>query len=74
MISIPFWPYFGQRAADVVLAGAVMTSMIAALTVGGKAIGKKIAVRNADSIIFKAAKIVAWGEELSGLELFKSRK
>jgi hypothetical protein len=52
----------------------VMTSMIAALTVGGKAIGKKIAVRNADSIIFKAAKIVAWGEELSGLELFKSRK
>ncbi len=61
-------------AADVVLAGAVMTSMIAALTVGGKAIGKKIAVRNADSIIFKAAKIVAWGEELSGLELFKSRK
>ena len=60
--------------ADVVLAGAVMTSLIAALTVGGKAMGKKIAVKNADNIIFKAAKEVAWGEDLCGLELFKSRK
>lgn len=60
--------------ADVVLVGAVMTSMIAALTVGGKAMGKKMAVKNADQIIFKAATVVAWGEELSGLELFKNRK
>jgi Mg2+/Co2+ transporter CorB len=59
---------------DVVLAGSAMTSLIAALTVGGKAMGKKIAVNNADSIIFQAAKVVAWLEELSGWELFRNRK
>lgn len=60
--------------ADLVLAGAVMTSLIAALTVGGKAMGKKLAVNNADHIMFKAAKVVAWSEQLSGWELFKNRK
>ncbi len=59
---------------DLVLAGAVMTSLIAALTVGGKAMGKKLAVNEADTIIFKAAQVVAWLEELSGWELFKNRK
>ncbi len=59
---------------DLALAGAVMTSLIAALTVGGKAMGKKLAVNNADNIISKAAKVVAWLEQLSGWELFKNRK
>lgn len=59
---------------DFVLSGAVMTSMIAALTVGGKAIGKSIALNYANSIIFRVAMIMAWLENISGIELFKNRK
>ncbi len=59
---------------DLVLAGAAMTSFIAALTVGGKAIGKSIAIRNANAIIFEVAIIIGWWEKLTGLELFKDRR
>lgn len=55
---------------DVVLAGAVMTSFIASLTVGGKAIGKSIAINNANNIIFKVAIIIGWFEKITGKELF----
>lgn len=57
---------------DTVLTGAVMTSLIAALTVGGKAVGKNIAIENANSIIFRVAKVMAWWENLTGIELFKN--
>lgn len=59
---------------NVVLLGAAMTSFIAALTVGGKAIGKTIALENANSIIFRVAIILAWWENISGIELFKTRR
>lgn len=59
---------------DLVLAGAVMTSFIASLTVGGKAIGKGIAVNYADQIIFRVAVVTGWWENLTGLELFKNRR
>ncbi len=55
---------------DVVLVGAVMTSFIASLTVGGKAIGKSIAINNANNIIFKVAIILGWFEKITGKELF----
>ncbi len=56
---------------DTVLTGAVMTSLIAALTVGGKAIGKTIAIENANTIIFRVALVMAWWEKLTGIGLFK---
>ncbi len=59
---------------DLVLAGAAMTSFIAALTVGGKAIGKSIAIRNANTIIFEVAILLGWWEKLTGLELLKDRR
>lgn len=58
---------------DLVLAGAIMTSLIAALTVGGKAVGKSVAVNNANNIIFRVAIILAWWENISGIEVFKNR-
>jgi len=58
-------------APDTVLSGAVMTSLIAALTVGGKAVGKSIAIENANTIIFRVALIMAWWEKLTGIEFFK---
>ncbi len=59
---------------DIVLAGALMTSFIAALTVGGKAVGKSLAVNRANSIIFKVAVILAWWENISGMVLFRNRR
>lgn len=59
---------------DLVLTGAVMTSLIAAFTVGGKAIGKNLAVEYANQIIFRVAKIVAYGEALTGKQLFENKR
>jgi CBS domain containing-hemolysin-like protein len=59
---------------DVVLTGAMMTSFIAALTVGGKAIGKKLAIEKANIIIFRVAVSLGWWENMTGLEIFKDRR
>lgn len=59
---------------DLTLAGAVMTSMIAALTVGGKAFGKILAINHANQIIFKVALVISWWEGLTRLELFSDRR
>ncbi|MGI6435122.1 MAG: hypothetical protein ACOX0F_07165 [Syntrophomonadaceae bacterium] len=56
---------------DVILAGAVMTSLIASITVGGKALGKHLAVNYANQIIFRVAIVIGWWEDLTGMELFK---
>lgn len=59
---------------DLVLAGAVMTSLIAALTVGGKAIGKNYAINNANKIILKVGIALGWLESITGKELFANRR
>jgi hypothetical protein len=51
-----------------------MTSLIAALTVGGKAVGKGVAVNHANSIIFRVAVFLAWWEDITGIEVFKNRR
>lgn len=56
--------YNDMKFIDLILLGAVMTSLIAALTVGGKALGKNTAVNHANSIIFKVAIIIAWLENI----------
>ncbi|MFG6118584.1 MULTISPECIES: hypothetical protein [Thalassobacillus] len=40
----------------------IMTSIVAALTVGGKAIGKFLAIHSSTKIIFFAARVIAWIE------------
>lgn len=59
---------------DVILAGAVMTSLIASITVGGKALGKHLAVNHANRIIFRVAVVIGWWEDLTRIELFKNRR
>lgn len=59
---------------NTVLLGALMTSLIAALTVGGKAVGKSIALSKANNIIFRVAVLIDWWERITGLELFKNRR
>ena len=51
----------------------VMTGLVAALTVGGKAIGKGIALNEATEIIFRIGQIIAWLEKLTKRELFSNK-
>ena len=41
-----------------ILSILLISSIVSSLTVGGKAIGKKIAIKNSDEIIFKVAKLL----------------
>lgn len=66
--------YAMDSMVDTVLLGAAMTSLIAALTVGGKTVGKSIAINNANLIIHKVAGILMWWENLTGIELFQGRR
>lgn len=59
---------------DLFFVSAVMTSLIAALTVGGKAIGKTYAINNANNIILKVGIIIGWIEKITGRELFQNRR
>ncbi|MGE5422034.1 MAG: hypothetical protein ACM3QW_02125 [Ignavibacteriales bacterium] len=59
---------------NTVILGGLMTSLIASLTVGGKAIGKTMAIRHSHSIIFKVAGVMEWWERLTGTELFSGRR
>ncbi len=43
---------------SVVITTLLISSIISSLTVGGKAIGKKYAIKNSDKIVFVTAKIV----------------
>lgn len=59
---------------DLVFISAVMTSLIAALTVGGKAIGKSFAINNANKIILKVGVALSWVEKITGKELLENRR
>lgn len=47
------------ESADIslVISTIIVTALISSLTVGGKAVGKTIAIKKADNIIFRVAKI-----------------
>ena len=49
----------------------IITALIAALTVGGKAYGKKIAISRANDVIFFVGKIIAVFSGITGLRLVK---
>ncbi|MDS1030099.1 hypothetical protein RDV78_06275 [Bacillota bacterium LX-D] len=55
--------------SHLVIGGTIMTGFIAALTVGGKALGKSFAINEADNIIFKVGKILAWVENIIRINL-----
>lgn len=52
----------------------VITSFIASLTVGGKALGKSIAMISYDKIIFKIAKILSFIEKNVGIDILPNKK
>ncbi|MGI9951548.1 hypothetical protein V3F56_04220 [Moorellaceae bacterium AZ2] len=60
-------------AAESVLLGTTMTALIAAFTVGGKAAGKRMAIREAEEIVFWVGRVIAVVEGLTGKQLVNDR-
>ncbi|MGE5371547.1 MAG: hypothetical protein ACM3QZ_06105 [Solirubrobacterales bacterium] len=58
-------------AVNVVLLGATMTSLIASATVGGKTIGKSLAINHANAIILRVGKLMKVWEDATGMELLQ---
>ena len=52
----------------------IITSLIASLTVGGKALGKSVAMNYYDKIIFYIAKILNFLEKNIGIDIFPNKK
>lgn len=52
----------------------VLSALVAGLTVGGKAIGKTIAIRSCTSIVFTTGKIIHWFSQIPQLLRLKKRK
>lgn len=52
----------------------IITSLIASFTVGGKALGKSIAILNSEKIIFQTAKVFNFLEKNFGLDILPDKK
>ena len=53
---------------DTTIFNIILTAIISSVTVGSKAIGKKIAIKHADNIIFKVGKV------LTKIDIHKEKK
>lgn len=71
-VSIVFRLVTGSPGLDTTLT-TVMTGLVAALTVGGKAIGKGIALSEATEIMFRIGQIIAWLERLTGRKSIRTK-
>lgn len=68
--SIIFQLVTNRPGLNESLFSIIMTGLVAAFTVGGKAAGKRMAIDDAVAIVFKVSKALAWFEEISGLNIF----
>jgi TM2 domain-containing membrane protein YozV len=67
-VTIVFRLATGSPGLDTTLLTTLITALVAAFTVGGKALGKGIALNEATEIMFRIGQIIAW------LERFNDRK
>lgn len=59
---------------DGTILSIIITSLIASLTVGGKAFGKSIALLNYEKIIYGIAKILNFTEKHLGIDIFPNKR
>ena len=52
----------------------IITSLVASLTVGGKALGKSVAISYSGKIIFEIAKVFNFLEKKLGIIIFSDKK
>ncbi|UJL44804.1 hypothetical protein KFZ58_10150 [Virgibacillus sp. NKC19-16] len=60
----------GEGSTSQIVLSVVLTSLVAALTVGGKAVGKTFAINSSTRIIFFAGKVVAILENKFKIRIF----
>lgn len=72
--AIVFMIYAGRADSEQTIGATLMTGVIAALTVGGKAAGKKIALEQSEKVVFRVARVIAWAEDVSGIIVLKPSK
>lgn len=72
--AIVFMIYAGRADTEQTIGATLMTGFIAALTVGGKAAGKKIALEQSEQVVFKVAQVMAWTEDFLGVSILKPKK
>jgi len=73
-VAIVFRLIANSPGLNTTLLTTVITGLVAALAVGGKAIGKVIALDEATDVMFRIGQIVAWAEKLTGKELFPTKE
>ena len=64
---------FSSFHISKIMLGTLMTASIAGLTIGGKALGKNFALREADEIIFQTGRLLAALEELLPWNIIRGR-
>lgn len=62
----------GRHGAEDILISTVMTAVIAAVTVGGKAMGKSFALREANEVVFFVGRVLCTIERLTGWQPISS--
>ncbi|HEX3031154.1 MAG TPA: hypothetical protein VHS59_02760 [Bacillota bacterium] len=72
--AIIFMIYAGRADTEQTLGATLMTGIIAALTVGGKAAGKKIALEQSEQVVFRVAQVIAWAEDFLGFTILKPKR
>lgn len=65
---------YSEGSTFQIIISVVLTSLVAALTVGGKAIGKFLAIHASTKIIFFVGKIIAFIEEKFKIKIFTNEK
>lgn len=65
---------YSEGSSFQIIISVVLTSLVAALTVGGKAIGKFLAIHASTKIIFFVGKIIAFIEEKFKIKIFTNEK
>ncbi|MCL5935572.1 MAG: hypothetical protein M1543_03650 [Firmicutes bacterium] len=72
--AIVFLIAAGRPGIDDTIAATIMTGIIAGLTVGGKAAGKKMALEQSEQVVFRVGQVLAWVEDLTGIEILGNKK
>ncbi|MGM7681508.1 hypothetical protein ACSVDA_05065 [Cytobacillus sp. Hm23] len=66
--------HYNEGSFFQIIVSVIFTSVVAALTVGGKAMGKSLALAYSTEIIFQVGKLFYFLEEKFNIELLKDKK
>lgn len=74
VIELTFSLHFGENSIFQYIVSVVFTSIVAALTVGGKAFGKTFAIKYSTDIIYQVGKLFYFFEEKFNIVIIKENK